>query len=308
MRLNFFGGGAFAAQVLARVAAVHEVALVVTPAAAASGRKMKPRLPPAAEEAQALRLPLHHAATPELLRQSGAKSTVVCDYGRLLPPEILRAAGWAVNIHPSLLPRWRGAAPIERAVLAGDAATGVSIMQMSEGLDCGDVLAQWRMQMTPETGAAELRTTLMQEGAALLLRVLDDPQAHPPRPQDEAQATYARKIAAGDLQLNFGESAVQCRRRVLAFAPRPGAHFFIGGERLRALAAAVVDCAADEMDGAPQPGTLLAADGARGVVVACGEGALSITHLQRAGRRALPAAEFLRGMPLAAVVKKTLDF
>lgn len=300
MRLNFFGGGAFAAQVLARLAAVHEVVLVVTPPPAAGGRKMKLRLPPAAQEAQARHLPLQHAATPHLLQEAAADATVVCDYGKLLPPAVLQAAGWAVNIHPSLLPRWRGAAPIERAVLAGDAVTGVSIMQMNAELDGGDILAQWQMPLTAETGAAALHTLLAQEGAALLLQVLAQPQRYPPRAQESARATYAGKIVPADLKLNFNETATVCRRRILAFAPRPGAHFFAGGERLRALAAEVLpppDAAA---------GTLLAADGARGVVVACADSALAITHLQRAGRRPLAAAEFLRGMKLATQIGKNL--
>lgn len=338
MVLLFFGSGAFAATVLERLAAVHSVAFVITSPPAPAGRKMTLTPCAAEKKARALGIQVLHEipprqielrelqrqmfggkmellrdVSPQMMRQMGTRSakvqTVVCDYGKILSADMLDAvsggkAGGALNIHPSLLPRWRGATPIERAVLAGDVATGVTIMRMNEQLDSGDILAQWAMPLGDEWSAAALAPRLAEQGAALLLQVLAAPQDYPPRKQvqgrDEARVSYAGKIMPHELRLDFNETAAQCRRRVLAFSPQPGAYFLLGDERLRVLSAAAVQGA----EGSAEAGTLLAADEKQGMVVACGEGALAITEVQRAGRRAMPVAAFLRGYSLREYIGK----
>lgn len=289
MRIVFFGGGHFAAAVLEQAAAAHEVVQVVTPPAAAAGRKMALALPPAAKMAEQLSLPLVHDMEVAALEQLAAQACVVCDYGRMLPPALLAAGGRMLNIHPSLLPRWRGAAPIERAVLAGDRRSGVTIMQMTSRLDAGPILAQWQMPIEGSATAGQLRRIFAGQGAALLLQVLAQPAGYPPAEQDEAQATYAHKITAACRRLDFTRAAEDCLRQVLAFAPAPGAYFFLGQERVRVLKAQVAPSIA------AAAGTLRAMDGQRLLVACGGGGALQIDRLQRAGRNAVSAAEFLRG-------------
>ena len=298
MSLVFFGSGTFAATVLERISTVHAVQQVIAPPPAPAAYKMQ--LTAAAQTAKQLRLPVIHCITAEALQQSAAQAVIVCDYGKILPPPLLAAANTALNVHPSLLPRWRGAAPIERALLNGDTEIGVTIMQMNERLDAGDILAQQRLPLTADIPACELRQVLARKGADLLLQVLAAPQAHPPQKQDESQATYADKITRADCCLNFFQSAAQCLRQVLALAPQPAAECFIGGERLRVLAAAAVRRAP------AAPGTLLAADTRQGIVIACGSDSLAITRLQRNGRKAMPAVDFLRGKPLAAHVGEVI--
>ena len=297
MRLVFFGGGRFAALVLERLVVRNDIVQVITPPPMPAQRGMRHRLPPAAAVAQRYQLPLIHAITPDLLRTIAAPA-VVCDYGRLLPPVLLAAApGFILNIHPSLLPRWRGAAPIERAVLAGDSKIGVTIMALNEKLDQGDVLAQQTVASDQAT-AEQLYPLLAATGADLLQQVIAAPEQYPPQPQDGTQATYAAKITAADRLLDFKQSAAACRRQIMALTPKPGAHFFIGNERLRVLAAEV------RARPAAKPGTLLAAD--QTILIACGRDALDITCLQRAGRNPMASADFLRGYSLAAYVGRSV--
>jgi len=225
------------------------------------------------------------------LREVHADALVVAAYGLLVPPAALALPRLgAVNVHASLLPRWRGASPIQRALLAGDARTGISIMKMDEGLDTGPVYAQCDTAIGPDDDAGTLHDKLALQGGEALLEVLEQLQGG--RAQAVAQAsegvTYAPKIDKRETQLDWRRPALELERAVRAFRPAPGATTRLSGETLKIWRAAVAE-------GAGEPGMLL--DGAS-LVVACGERALRILELQRAGGRRLSAAEFLRGRPL----------
>jgi methionyl-tRNA formyltransferase len=228
----------------------------------------------------------------ERVRAVGADALVVAAYGLLLPAPVLAAARLgAFNIHASLLPRWRGAAPIQRAILAGDRETGISIMQMDAGLDTGPVLAQHRVPMAPEDDAGTLHDKLAALGAQAMLEALADIEAGRARPvpQPAAGVTYAAKIDKGETRLDWGRPAPELERAVRAFRPSPGATVRLAGEVLKVWRARVIDA-----NGAP--GALLERESR--LVVACGEHALEIQELQRPGGRRMSAADFLRGRPL----------
>lgn len=308
MKIVFFGGGEVAAIGLQTLAAAlpGTIKLAITPPPQKAGRKMKLQPPPAAVCAAALGLEILHnaedAAAAETVREQNADVLIVCDYGKILPKEILQCARrGALNVHPSLLPRWRGAAPVARAILAGDKTTGVTIMQMNEFLDAGDIVAQEQVDIANKNGG-ELQIELARRGAELLLRVLQNPQTFPAAAQDETAATYAKKITAAERELNFAESAELNARRVLAFtgppsalAPPPAAHCFLFGERFKVFAASQTNLPPN-FSAAP-PGILLAAG--RELIVSCDGGALRLETLARAGRKKMAAAELLRGLPWA---------
>ncbi len=301
MRVVFFGTGTVAATVLQKVAAQHEVQLVVTPPPTMAGRKLRQVLSPVAVTANTLGLSLSHDNGGDesnyLLTQiENAEVVLVCDYGILLPRSLLAAARHTLNVHPSLLPRWRGAAPIERALLAGDSKTGVTIMQLNAHLDGGEILAQQEIPIANGCCGGELTTQLAEAGAQLLLKVLENLPAYTEtaQAQEETQATYAKKITKAERRLDFSQDAQECLRQVRAFAPTPAAYCFIDGQRLNVLAAEVVECAGEE-----QAGTLIAADAQNKILIACGGGdCLRITRLQRAGRNAMAVEDFLRGYSL----------
>ena len=232
-----------------------------------------------------------------LSRVAAAKpqALVVAAYGLILPQAALNIAPHgALNIHASLLPRWRGAAPIQRALLAGDRESGVTIMQMDAGLDTGPLLAQHRLAIAPEDDAGSLHDKLAALGAEAIVRALVELEAGRARPvaQPEQGATYARKIAAQEAEIDWARPCDEIERRLRALRPSPGARTQLRGEAVKLWRASC-----EPARGAP--GSVLAA-GAAGVLVACGEGALRVTELQRAGGRRLAAAEFLRGCPIAA--------
>jgi methionyl-tRNA formyltransferase len=217
---------------------------------------------------------------------------VVAAYGLLLPPPLLEAGRYgALNVHASLLPRWRGAAPIQRALLAGDAETGISIMQMDAGLDTGGVLLQRRIPIATDDDAGTLHDKLAALGASAIVTALADLAAGRARatPQPETGVTYAAKIDKAETRLDWARPARELERAVRAFRPAPGAFAVLEGEPVKIWRAELL-----EAEG--EPGTLRVLDGK--LVAACGEQALAITQLQRAGGRALSAAEFLRGRPL----------
>jgi len=217
---------------------------------------------------------------------------VVVAFGMLLPKAWLDApAHGAVNIHASLLPRWRGAAPIERAILAGDRETGVCIMRMDEGLDTGGIYACRRIPIGPETTAGELRTRLMQAGAGLLTEVLPRIVSGtlPCRPQAEQGVSYAAKLTASDRVIDWSQSALQVGRVVRAFAPVPGARTQLGGCWLKVLAGKPLD-----VSSRGRPGALCPEDGR--MIVCCGEGCYDILRLQPEGRKPMAAADFLCGL------------
>ena len=236
---------------------------------------------------------LRDDALIERLRAVGADAMVVAAYGLLLPPALLEAAHQgAINIHASLLPRWRGAAPIQRALLAGDTETGVSIMQMDAGLDTGPVLAQRRLPIAPDDDFGTLHDRLAALGADALIEVLTALAARRAsgRPQPQSGASYAPKIDKMETWLRWERPAIELERAVRAFRPAPGANARFAGDALKVWRSRVVT-------GRGAPGTVLEA--ARALHVACGEQALALDELQPAGGRRMPVADFLRGHRIA---------
>jgi methionyl-tRNA formyltransferase len=230
-------------------------------------------------------------------------ATVVVAYGLLLPKPILAAPRLGcLNIHASLLPRWRGAAPIQRALMAGDAETGVTIMQMDEGLDTGPMLLQERMPIAPEDDAGILHDKLASIGAALIVRALDGVAAGAltAQPQPSAGVTYASKVTRDDERLDWRRPAAELARQVRALSPRPGAWFAIDDDRLKVLATEAIPERFEV-----RPGTVLDDR----LAIACGHGALRIARIQRPGRAPMSAAEFLRGyrVPHGAVLPSPGD-
>ncbi len=298
MRLVFAGTASFAVPALeALVEAGHEIVLVITQPDRPAGRGRRPRSSPVKDAAATRGLPL---STPErlgpdveaMLRALAPDALVVVAYGRLVPPPVLQIpCHGALNIHPSLLPRWRGAAPVERALLAGDIETGVAVMRMDSGLDTGPVLRVARTVIEPEETAGELSQRLASRGAQLLVATLQDLEegrAH--AKVQKGDATYAARLSSAEARLDFTLSAESLARRVRAFNPRPGAWAECAGERVRILRARPLSAVSPEAE----PGVITAA-GEDGIDVATGAGVLRIRELQRPGGRAQPAAESVRG-------------
>ena len=294
LRLAFMGSPAFAVPTLRALhAAGHEVAAVYSqpPRPAGRGRAVTPC--PVHEAALSLGLPVR---TPARLRNEAAEhaafaalgfdAAVVAAYGLILPPAMLDAPRrGCLNVHASLLPRWRGAAPIQAAVLAGDAETGVTIMQMDAGLDTGPMLLKGRVPIGPRTTAADLHDVLAGLGADLMLHALRDPPA--PAPQPTEGATYAPKLTRDSGRLDWTQAAAQLDRQVRAFTPWPGAWATLGTETLKVLRA-------EHAAGDGPPGTVLD----DGLLVACGAGALRLLRVQRPGRAPMEADALLRGFPI----------
>lgn len=297
MKLIYAGTPPFAALALdALLAAGHDVALVLTQPDRPAGRGLK-TLPSAVKTvalkhgvAVAQPTTLRDPDTIVRLRATGADAMVVAAYGLILPADVLAIPPLGcINIHASLLPRWRGAAPIQRAILAGDAETGISIMQMDAGLDTGPVLLQEAIPIAPTDTAQSLHDKLAALGATLVVRALANPLR--PRAQDPAGATYAAKIDKREAVLDWRGDAASIDRKVRAFNPVPGAVTELADEPLKIWAATPV------VGTAGAPGTVIEANSA-GIVVGCGRGALRVTELQRAGGKRLTAAAFLAGTPL----------
>lgn len=295
MRLVFMGTPDFAVPALDALAeAGHEIAAVYCqpPRPAGRGKALQPS--PVQRRAEALGLEVR---TPLTLRDPDEQArfaeletdaAVVAAYGLILPRPILAAPRLGCfNIHASLLPRWRGAAPIQRAILAGDQVTGVTIMDMEAGLDTGPMRATVETPVDRKT-AGELTAELAEEGAALMVEVLSRLDAYPPRPQPEDGVTYASKIDKAEARLDFTTGAVAAERQVRAFNPAPGAFFELNAERIRILAAEV-----ESRSG--EPGEVLDDR----LLIGCGADALRPIRVQRAGRGAMSAEELLRGFPIA---------
>ena len=305
LRIVFCGTPDFAVPALeGLIAAGHEIVAVLTQPPRAGGRGQKPRPGPVQRLAEARGLPVMvperlkgNREVLDRLRSLRPDLGVVAAYGLILPPEMLAIpAHGFLNVHASLLPRWRGAAPIQRALLAGDAETGVTIMKMDAGLDTGPILAQEATPITADDDAGRLHDRLAEMGAELLVGVIPDYVAGrlAPRPQPEAGATYAPKIAKREAVIDWSRPADAIARQVRAFSPYPGARTRFAGTPLRILAATpLADDLADEAD-AP-PGTVVQTDP---LLVATGAGVLRIHRLQRAGRKPLDAEAFLRGFPM----------
>ncbi len=298
LRLAFAGTPEFAVPALAALArSAHRVAVVYTQPDRPAGRGR--RLTPGAvkEAAQRLGIPIEQPASLEdesaraRLADHAVDAMVVVAYGLILPQSILDTppAG-CINIHASLLPRWRGAAPIQRAILAGDAETGISIMQMEAGLDTGPVYLRRALGIAPQENAAELQARLAASGAECIVEALDAIAAGRarPEPQDAAAATYARKLEKSEATVDWSQPATHIARAVRAFNPWPIAQTRWNGEQLRIWRARRVP----RSDGA-QPGAVIEA-GSSGMVVACGEDALAIEILQLPGKRPAAVQEFLK--------------
>jgi methionyl-tRNA formyltransferase len=294
MRILFMGSAELACPCLEAVAGLpgHEVVAVVTQPDKPKGRSLQLTPPPVKVTATRLGLPV---TQPVKIREAVADIAalkpdliVVVAYGQLLPKAILDLpARGCLNVHTSLLPRWRGASPIQHAILAGDAETGVTLMYLNERMDAGDIIAQRTTQIGASATSGQLHDRLAQMGAALLAETLAM-TAWPRRAQDEAQATHARKLTKEDGRVDWTKSAVEIERQVRAFDPWPGAHTVAGEELLKIWRAAVV---------APVkglPGTIHPE-----LVVATGQGGLQLLEVQSAGGRRMSAAEFRRGHAIA---------
>jgi methionyl-tRNA formyltransferase len=297
LNVIFAGTPEFAVRVLeALFDSPHRVTGVLTRPDRPAGRGLKPAGPPVKQLAAARGVPVQQpadlgdAGVQEELRRLRPDAMVVAAYGQILPRAVLDVPRHGcVNVHASLLPRWRGAAPIQRALLAGDRETGVSIMQMDAGLDTGPVLLRESIPVLDEDTAGSLHDRLAELGGRLVVQALDALEAGRLKPvsQNADFATYARKLDAGELKVNWRESALDTCRRVRALNPSPGASASLRDVKLK-----IWRCTPAPGQGAP--GEVLVAD-ASGLRVACGEGVLLITELQRSGGTRLPCADFLRG-------------
>lgn len=297
MRIAFMGTPDFSVPAFdALLAAGHEIACVYTQPPRPAGRGQKERKSPVHLRAESEGIEVR---TPASLKDDDAQAAfaaleldaaVVVAYGLILPLPILEAPKrGCINIHASLLPRWRGAAPIQRALLAGDAETGVTIMQMDEGLDTGPELLREAVAIGLGMNAGELHDALCELGGRLIVAALAglESGAIVSAPQTEDGATYAKKLERGEERIDWSKSAAEIARHVRGFAPWPGAWFEQDGDRIKVLVA-------EATDGEGQPGEVLD-DGMR---VACGAGAVQLLRVQRAGRGAMDANEYLRGRPV----------
>jgi methionyl-tRNA formyltransferase len=315
LRIAFAGTPEFALPALESLRAHHQVVGILTQPDRPGGRGRK--LAPSAVKRAALaaQLPLAQPATLrseralEVLAAWRPEVLVVVAYGLLLPREVLALPRFGcVNIHASLLPRWRGAAPIERAILAGDAETGVSIMQMEAGLDSGPLLLQRRLGIRSDHTAGSLRAQLAPLAAAALLEALDGLQAGTLRPVAQAQAgvTYAAKIQKAEARIDWSRSAAELERQVRAFNPSPVAETTLGGEQLRIYAAHEVAAPAPPTASHnlvvseanfSNPGAIVEVRG-QIMTIRCGRGYLGITQVQRPGRRPVSVRDYSHGQAL----------
>ena len=299
MRLIFMGTPNFAVPTLIELAARgHEIAAVYTRAPKLAGRGMDVQHTPVEREARRLALPVHTPKTlkdddaQKAFRAHNADAAVVVAYGLILPKPILEAPRLGCfNVHASLLPRWRGAAPINRAIMAGDAESGVTIMKMDEGLDAGAMAMAERMPTGADMTAGELHDALSRLGADLMLRVLAAAERGSLvlTPQPQAGVTYAEKIFKSETRIDWSKSWKQVHDHIRGMSPFPGTWFEVGGTRVKVLRST-------KSEGSGVPGTALDDK----LTIACGDGAVRLVQVQRAGRQPMSAEEFLRGTPVKA--------
>ena len=294
MKVVFMGTPEFAVPVLdALVDAGHAVVSVYCQPPRPAGRGKKDRASPVQLRAEVLGLPVRHPASLKGGAEQaefaalGADVAVVLAYGLILPAAILEApVHGALNIHPSLLPRWRGAAPVQRAIVAGDAQTGVCIMQMDAGLDTGAVLLRQATRIAPEETSGDLLARLSAIGSGLIVEALAKIGELRAEPQDEYGVSYAAKIDKAEARVDWRCPAVDVDRLIRGLSPVPGAWCEVAGERVKLLRSRIAA-------GQGAPGQVLG-----GFTVACGDGAVEIMQAQRSGKRAVSADELLRGLKL----------
>lgn len=304
LRLAYMGTPDFAVPALkALLDAGHDIVAVYSqpPSKAGRGKKLRPSPVHAFAEERGIEV-----RTPKSLRTDEAQkafadlkldAAIVAAYGLILPTEILEAPRLGcLNIHASLLPRWRGAAPIHRAIMAGDEETGICIMQMDEGLDTGDVLAHESVTITDDMTTAILHDLLAERGAELLVPTLEGLTAGTitPEPQPSEGITYAKKIDKSEARINWHLSATEISRLVRGLNPFPGAWFDVDGQRLKVLAGTVVESNSNAAVGTTLSDQLL---------IQCGQNAYQVTRAQRAGKGAMDIADLMRGMTIPAGTK-----
>lgn len=293
MRVIFMGTPEFSVPALKALAARHDILAVYTQPPRPAGRGKALRPSPVQAWAEAEGLPVRHPVNfkSEEERQAfaalGADVAVVVAYGLILPQPVLNAPRFGcLNIHASLLPRWRGAAPIHRALMAGDSETGICIMQMEAGLDTGPVLLRETLKIGPTETTGDLHDRLSAAGARLIAEALGSLSDLTPEVQPDVGVTYAAKIDKSEAQLDWRRPAVELVRQINGLSPFPGAWCLVNGERIKLLRAKLAE-------GAGAPGAVLG-----GFDIACGQGALRVLEAQREGKKPMPAAEILKGLSL----------
>jgi methionyl-tRNA formyltransferase len=299
MRIVFFGTPAFAVPTLSEIVGQgHEVAAVYTQPPRAAGRGMAERKSPVHEIAERLAIPVH---TPASLRTAeeadrfaslAPDAGVVVAYGQILPKAFLDTPpSGCLNLHGSLLPRWRGAAPVQRAIMAGDAETGVMVMRMEAGLDTGPVAMSERVAIGPDVTSGELADHLATLGADLMVRALAALSRGVLTFTSQAsdRVSYAKKIDKAETRIDWSRPAAEVHNHIRGLSPDPGAWFELDGDRVKVLRSTLAS-------GTGAPGTVLDAS----LTIACGDGAVRLVNLQRAGKGAMAAAEFLRGNSVPA--------
>lgn len=297
MKVVFMGTPDFAVPALERLIKEHDVVCVYTREPKLSGRGNKLNKTPVHLVAEANGIEVR---TPKTLRNIDeqqkfaalkADVAVVAAYGLILPLPVLEAYSFGcLNLHASLLPRWRGAAPIQRAVEAGDAKSGVTVMQVAEGLDTGDMLLKGEVEITSTTTGGELHDKLALVGADLISAVLSDIKSFTPQPQPQDGACYAAKIDKSECKLDFNQKAEVLCRKIRAFNPYPAMFFEYGGERFKVFEAHKAEKYAPA-------GTIIEENNS--LLIACADGALNITQIQRQGKKLMSIGELLRGFHFA---------
>ena len=304
MKVVFMGTPEFALTALQKIAQKHDVVCVYTRAPQMAGRGKKLTKSPvhvwAEEHGIEVRTPktLRTPEAQQAYRELKADIAVVAAYGLILPRPVIEAfPKGCINIHGSLLPRWRGAAPIQRAIEAGDHESGITIMNIVEGLDAGAMLLKGSVPITSNTTGESLHDALAEVGGDLILQVLADVDGYEAKAQeqDESLVTYAEKIDKSESKIDFSQSAETLERKIRAFNPYPAMYFEYDGERCKVLRAEVCDMTAPA-------GTIV--EGQKALIIACGNKALSITELQRSGKKKMPIAEVLKGFQFT---KKAVD-
>jgi len=293
MKIVFMGTPDFSVKVLEELTKKHEVVGVYTREPKESGRGKKVNKTPihllAESKGIIVRTPktLRDIEEQKILKSFDADVCVVAAYGMLLPEEVLMMfPKGCINVHASLLPRWRGAAPIQRAVEAGDAKSGISIMQMVKELDAGDVYSQREVEIHPNMTGGELHDALSKVGAELLIETLDKLDGITPLKQDEAKVVYAKKIDKAECKIDFNESREIILRKIRAFSPYPSMYFMYNGERFKIFSAKEASLKGD-------CGEIL--KGKKELVIATSDGAIEVTKIQRQGKQVMEISELLRG-------------